>query len=53
MGLLAMASVTIPLAALWTGLAIGLGRAQNRIATGRRPPRHGVGTALGGEATAD
>ena len=35
------------------GLAIGLGRAQNRIATGRRPPRHGMGPALGEEATAD
>ena len=35
MGLAAMAAVTVPLAAVWTGLAIGLGRAQTRIASGR------------------
>jgi AAA family ATP:ADP antiporter len=53
MGLAAMAAVTVPLAALWTGLAIGLGRAQTRIASGRRPARAGVATAVGGGAAAD
>jgi AAA family ATP:ADP antiporter len=41
MGLMAMAAVTIPLAVLWTGLAIGLGRAQGRLASGRHGPDPG------------
>ena len=34
-------------------LAIGLGRAQTRIASGRRPARAGVGAAVSGGAAAD
>jgi hypothetical protein len=53
MGLMAMGIVTVPLAAVWTGLAIGLGRAQNRIATGRGSGRPGGLGAVAGEAAAD
>jgi AAA family ATP:ADP antiporter len=53
MGLAAMAAVTVPLAAIWTGLAIGLGRAQARIASGRRMPHTGLAAPVGGGAAAD
>jgi AAA family ATP:ADP antiporter len=53
MGLMAIAAVTVPLAAIWTGLAIGLGRAQNRIARGGRPDQPGAGGAVPDVAAAD
>jgi AAA family ATP:ADP antiporter len=50
LGLAAMGVVTVPLAVIWTGLAIGLGRAQVRIASGRRPAEAGVGSRVGAAA---
>jgi AAA family ATP:ADP antiporter len=39
MGLAALASVAVPLALLWAGLALWLGRTQQRMAASSEPAR--------------